>query len=59
MKLTITRLRSGTNYKTPLHDIMDSFYELYKEYMSLRLTSGFKEEANLIQEWLVAKIAQA
>ena len=33
MKLTITRLRSGTNYKTPLHDIMDSFYELYKEYM--------------------------
>jgi hypothetical protein len=34
MKLTITRLRSGTNYKTPLHDIMDSFYELYKEYIS-------------------------
>lgn len=33
MKLTITRLRSGTNYKTPLHDIMDSFYELYKEYI--------------------------
>jgi hypothetical protein len=34
MKLTITRLRSGTNYKTPLHDIMDSFYELYKEYIT-------------------------
>ena len=34
MKITIARLRSGTNYKTPLHDIMDSFYELYKEYMS-------------------------
>ena len=33
MKLTITRLRSGTNYKIPLHDIMDSFYELYKEYI--------------------------
>jgi len=33
MKITIARLRSGTNYKTPLHDIMDSFYELYKEYM--------------------------
>jgi len=34
MKLTITRLRGGTNYKKPLHDIMDSFYELYKEYIS-------------------------
>jgi len=34
MKITIARLRSGTNYKTPLHDIMDSFYELYKEYIS-------------------------
>lgn len=34
MKLTITRLRSGTNYKKPLDDIMDSFYDLYKEYMS-------------------------
>lgn len=33
MKLTITRLRSGTNYKEPLHDIMDSFYYLYKKYM--------------------------
>lgn len=33
MKLTIARLRSGTNYKAPLHHIMDSFYELYKEYM--------------------------
>ena len=34
MKLTITRLRSGTNYKgQPLHDIMDSFYELYSEYI--------------------------
>jgi hypothetical protein len=33
MKLTITRLRRGTNYKKPLHDIMDSFYELYKEYI--------------------------
>ena len=34
MKLTITRLRRGTNYKKPLRDIMDSFYELYKEYIS-------------------------
>lgn len=33
MKITITRLRSGTNYKEPLHDIMDSFYYLYKMYM--------------------------
>jgi hypothetical protein len=33
MKLTIARLRSGTNYKEPLHDIMDSFYYLFKEYM--------------------------
>jgi len=33
MKITIARLRSGTNYKEPLHDIMDSFYELYKRYM--------------------------
>jgi hypothetical protein len=33
MKITITRLRRGTNYKKPLQDIMDSFYELYKEYI--------------------------
>jgi hypothetical protein len=33
MKITITRLRSGTNYKQPLHDIMDSFYYLYKHYI--------------------------
>ena len=33
MKLTIARLRSGTNYKEPLHDIMDSFYYLFKRYM--------------------------
>jgi len=32
MKITIARLRSGTNYKTPLLDIMDSFYELYKRF---------------------------
>lgn len=32
MKITIARLRSGTNYKKPLFDIMDSFYELYKQY---------------------------
>jgi hypothetical protein len=33
MKLTIARLRSGTNYKEPLEHIMDSFYHLYKKYM--------------------------
>lgn len=33
MKITIARLRSGTNYKEPLHDIMDSFYDLYRRYM--------------------------
>ena len=32
MKLTIVRLRRGINYKKPLRDILDSFYELYKEY---------------------------
>jgi hypothetical protein len=41
-------------YGKMLNDIID---ELYKEYMNLRLTSGFKEEAILIQDWLVAKIA--
>jgi len=34
MKISIARLRSGCNYKEPLHDVMDSFYELYKEYIS-------------------------
>jgi hypothetical protein len=34
MKLTITRLRSGANYKgIPLLDIMDSFYELYSRFI--------------------------
>ena len=36
MKITIARLRSGTNYKEPLNDIMDSFYELYKKYQIQR-----------------------
>ena len=36
MKITIARLRSGTNYKEPLLDIMDSFYELYKKYQIQR-----------------------
>ena len=35
MKITIARLRSGTNYTgTPLLDIMDSFHELFFEYMN-------------------------
>jgi hypothetical protein len=33
MKITIARLRNGTNYVKPLNDIMDSFYELYKQFM--------------------------
>lgn len=40
-------------YGRMLNDIID---ELYKEYMDLRLTNKFKEEANLIREWLEAKI---
>ena len=33
MKITIARLRTGYNYKEPLHQIMDSFYYLFKKYM--------------------------
>ena len=33
MKITIARLRGGSNYTRPLYDIMDSFYYLYKRYM--------------------------
>jgi hypothetical protein len=41
-------------YMRLLTDIIDS---LYKEYIDLRLTSAFKTEAILIQDWLIAKIA--
>jgi hypothetical protein len=40
-------------YTKMLHDILD---ELYKEYMDLRLTDGFKKETGYLQEWLVGKI---
>ncbi len=40
-------------YGRMLNDIID---ELYKEYMDLRLTDRFKQEAELIQEWLMNKI---
>lgn len=40
-------------YTKMLNDILDA---LYKEYMDLRLTLGFKEEALLIQQWLTEKI---
>jgi hypothetical protein len=33
MKITIARLRNNINYKQPLHDVMDSFFELFKEYI--------------------------
>lgn len=33
MKICIARLRSGANYMKPLDHIMDSFYELLKQYV--------------------------
>lgn len=43
MKITIARLRGGSNYTRPLYDIMDSFYELYRKYMIMNTqhTYGF------------------
>jgi len=32
MKICIARLRSGTNYKEPLNDIIDSFYDMLRVY---------------------------
>lgn len=41
-------------YGRMLSDIIDT---LYKEYMDLRLTTAFKQEVTLIEEWLVAKVS--
>ena len=40
-------------YTKMLNDIIE---ELYSEYMSLRLTNNFEQEAELIQGWLENKI---
>ena len=42
MKVTIARLRSNVNYKEPLYTVLDSYFELIKNWMPTREDIDFQ-----------------
>ena len=42
MKVTIARLRSNVNYKEPLYTVLDSYFELIKNWMPTREDLDFQ-----------------